>query len=169
MTIQKIWESSYPDVLKNYQLDPNVLTQTATRIIENSVQNYPSEPALTVVLPNGFSHTLTYQQVDQMSDAFACYLKHELHLKQGDVVGIQLPNSLHYPIAVFAIWKAGLVVTNINPLYTAKELRDQLKDCKAKLLIASDLFVQNALDVVYELNMNLIVANMKDFFQFVFG
>ncbi len=169
MTIQKIWESSYPDVLKNYQLDPNVLTQTATRIIENSVQNYPSEPALTVVLPNGFSHTLTYQQVDQMSDAFACYLKHELHLKQGDVVGIQLPNSLHYPIAVFAIWKAGLVITNINPLYTAKELRDQLKDCKAKLLIASDLFVQNALDVVYELNMNLIVANMKDFFQFPMG
>lgn len=169
MTMQKIWEASYPDVLKNYQLDTEILTQTATQIIENSVQNYQSEPAFTVVLSNGFSHTLSYQQVDQMSDAFACYLKHELHLKQGDVVGIQLPNSLHYPIAVFGIWKAGLIVTNINPLYTAKELRDQLQDSKAKLLIASDQFVQNAIDVVYELNINLIVASVKDFFQFPMG
>ncbi|MFC2995934.1 AMP-binding protein [Acinetobacter sichuanensis] len=169
MSMNKIWETSYPDTLKNYQFEPELLTETAAKIIKNSVQHYLLQPAFTVVLPNGFSHTLSYQQVDHLSDAFACYLKHELHLKQGDVVGIQLPNGLHYPIAVFGIWKAGLIVTNINPLYTAKELGDQLKDCKAKLLIASDLFVQNAMDVVDELNINLMVANMKDFFQFPVG
>ena len=52
-----------------------------------------------------------------------------------------MPNCLHYPIAVFACWKAGLIITNINPLYTARELEYQLNDSQAKALIVSDMFL----------------------------
>ena len=80
-----------------------------------------------------------------------------------------MPNSLHYPIAVFGIWKAGLILTNINPLYTATELKHQLQDSGAKLLIACDLFLKTAQPVLNTLKIDLVVASLSDFFNFPIG
>ena len=83
---------------------------------------------------------LTYSEVDQLSKAFAAYLQQEAHLKVGDHVAIQLPNLLQYPIALLGILRAGMVVVNVNPLYTSYEMEYQLRDSEAKAIILLDNF-----------------------------
>ena len=85
-------------------------------------------------------------------------------MQVGEVVAIQLPNSLHYPVAVLGAWKAGLIVTNVNPLYTEREVRNQLADSGARLLIACDLFVERVVPVVQELGVPLLTTSLGDFF-----
>ena len=98
----------------------------------------------------------------------ANFLQHRWQLQAGDVVGIQLPNSLHYPIAVLACWKIGAIISNINPLYTARELEYQLSDTQAKALIVSDLFVDTFEKVLQQqpkLNtFKLLTASLSEFF-----
>ena len=82
---------------------------------------------------------VTYAQTDSLSAAFAVYLQ-SLGLKQGDRVAIMMPNVPQYPIAVAAILRAGLVVVNVNPLYTPRELEHQLKDSGAKAIVIIENF-----------------------------
>src|SRR5699024_9443560 len=98
-----------------------------------------------------------------LSTAFANYLVAQ-GLQRGEVIAIQLPTSLHYPIAVMGAWKAGLIVTNMNPLYTAREVLMQIKDSGAKLLVASNLFANSVKSVVEDQGLQLILAAMSDFF-----
>jgi long-chain acyl-CoA synthetase len=116
------------------------------------------------VLPDGEQVELSFEQIDSLSDALAAFFRDCLGLVPGDVVAIQLPNSLHYPISAFATWKAGLIITNVNPLYTERELESQLVDSEAKLLIANDMFVQRAEGVAHALGVQMIVASLGDFF-----
>ncbi len=62
-------------------------------------------------------HNLTYQQLDQKSLAFAAYLQH-LGMQKGERIALMMPNLLQYPIALYGALRAGLVVVNVNPLYT---------------------------------------------------
>lgn len=71
--------------------------------------------------------------MDELSNVFSRFLVAQ-GLQPGDVVALQLPTCLHYPIAVLGAWKAGLIVTNMNPLYTAREAALQIEDSNAKLL-----------------------------------
>ena len=82
---------------------------------------------------------LTYAQTDSLSAAFAIYLQ-SLGLKQGDRVAIMMPNVPQYPVAVAAILRAGMVVVNVNPLYTPRELEHQLKDSGAKAIVIIENF-----------------------------
>src|SRR3546814_14767036 len=93
--------------------------------------------------------TLTYAQIDELSRQFAAYLLGELKLKKGDRVAIMMPNCLQYPIATFGILRAGLTVVNVNPMYTPRELRHQLVDSGASVVLVLDNFgftVQQALE-----------------------
>ncbi|MFU8925972.1 AMP-binding protein [Acinetobacter puyangensis] len=164
--VSKLWEISYPESLKNYQIDEEKLQGSLAEFAKVGAEKYSNDPAFSFVLPNGFSQSLSYSQIDRLSDAFANYLKNELKLDQGSVVAVQMPNALHYPIAAFGIWKAGLILTNINPLYTASELDSQLKDSNAKILIVCDLFVKNAQQVAKNHQLDLIVTSLNDFFSF---
>jgi long-chain acyl-CoA synthetase len=76
-------------------------------------------------MPNGMNGSLTYAQIDTLSDNFASYLREVVGLKQGDRVAVQMPNCLAYPIVAFGVFKAGLVLVNTNPLYTAPEMIHQ--------------------------------------------
>lgn len=158
------WEKSYPDYLRNYSIKLDALLPGIDEIAVESAKNFGVKPAFTVVLPTGDYADLSFAQVNAMSDALAAYLVHQLGLVRGDVVAIQLPNSLHYPVAAFGAWKAGLIVTNVNPLYTERELAAQLTDSGAKLLIVSDLFAQRAESVAAARGMTLMVAGLCDFF-----
>jgi long-chain acyl-CoA synthetase len=124
---------------------------------------YPDSNAFSMVLPNGLQQSLTFKQVDDLSTAFAAFLVAQ-GLQRGDVVAIQLPTSLHYPIAVMGAWKAGLIITNMNPLYTAREVALQIEDSNAKLLIASDLFANTVKPVVEQQGLPLVLCSMADFF-----
>ncbi len=79
--------------------------------------------------------SFTFSEIKKLSDQFAAHLQTKTDLKPGDRVAIMAPNILQYPIALFACLKAGFVVVNVNPLYTARELQYQLKDSGAKAIV----------------------------------
>ena len=97
-------------------------------------------PAFTCCLPNGMNGTLSFQQVDAMSDALAAYLRDIAGLKAGDRVAVQMPNCLSFPVAAFGVFKAGCVLVNVNPLYTADEMARQFADSRPHALIIMDMF-----------------------------
>lgn len=163
MTALHAWEKSYPASLRNYEIPAELLTGNLTQFSAQGAEQYPDSTAFTVVLPNGLQHSLTFKQVDELSNVFSRFLVAQ-GLQAGDVVALQLPTSLHYPIAVLGAWKAGLIVTNMNPLYTAREVALQIEDSKAKLLIAADLFAHSIQTVVQEYDLQLVLTSMGDFF-----
>ncbi|WP_421869504.1 AMP-binding protein [Motiliproteus sp.] len=99
-------------------------------VLALSCQRFADLPAYT-----SLGHTLTYAEVDRLSADFAAFLQHVLGLKAGDRIAVQLPNLIQYPVVVFGAIRAGLVVVNTNPLYTANEMRHQFNDSGAKALV----------------------------------
>lgn len=85
---------------------------------------------------SNMGHTLTYADVDRLSAAFASYIQYHTDLKPGDRIAVQLPNLLQYPVVVFGAMRAGLVVVNTNPLYTAREMVHQFTDAGCRALVA---------------------------------
>jgi long-chain acyl-CoA synthetase len=85
--------------------------------------------------------TLSYAQLDELSRAFAAWLQKKSGLQAGDRVALMMPNILQYPIAMFGVLRAGMVVVNTNPLYTARELEHQLRDSGAKAIVIVENFV----------------------------
>ncbi|MDA0427501.1 AMP-binding protein [Stutzerimonas frequens] len=81
---------------------------------------------------------LSYADLARQADAFARYLRHHAGLQPGDRLALQLPNSLQYPIATFGALKAGLVIVNTNPQYTAAEARHQFRDSGARAILVFD-------------------------------
>jgi len=80
-------------------------------------------------------HTLSFAEFSDLTVRFSRYLVDQLHLKPGDRIAVQLPNITQYPIAVWGAWRAGLIVVNTNPMYTAREVSHQLKDSGAVALV----------------------------------
>jgi long-chain acyl-CoA synthetase len=99
---------------------------------------------------------ITYAQTDSLSKAMAIYLQ-SLGLSQGDRVAVMLPNVPQYPVAVAAILRAGFVVVNVNPLYTARELEHQLKDSGAKAIIIIENFAATLQQVIAKTSIKQVV------------
>jgi len=112
-------------------------------LFEQAFEKYPSNAAYT-----NMGRTLDYAELDRLSMQFACYLQKTLGLTRGERVAIMLPNVLQYPVAMCGIFRAGLVVVNVNPLYTARELEHQLKDSGAKCIIILENFAHVLEDVI---------------------
>ncbi|MEH6826414.1 MAG: AMP-binding protein [Motiliproteus sp.] len=93
-------------------------------------KRYSDRPAFT-----SLGRTLSYRDVDRLSADFAAYLQQVLGLQPGDRIAVQLPNLIQYPVVVFGALRAGLVVVNTNPLYTANEMLHQFNDSGAKALV----------------------------------
>ena len=91
-------------------------------------------------MPNGMAASLTFAEVDRTSDEFAAYLRETLRLEPGARVAIQIPNGLAYPVAAFGIFKAGCVLVNVNPLYTAHEMAHVFADAEPSAIVAIDMF-----------------------------
>ncbi|MEQ1390414.1 long-chain fatty acid--CoA ligase [Acinetobacter radioresistens] len=166
---QRPWKKNLPASLQDYQFDATSIPQNLSELFDKAVHDFSDAAAFSLVLPTGLAKTLSFKQIQYYSDLLARYFQHELQLQPGDVVGLQMPNCLHYPIAVFACWKAGLIITNINPLYTARELEYQLNDSQAKALIVSDMFLATFEKVIAKNNdlksLALITASLSDFFD----
>lgn len=128
--MDKIWIKNYQagipatieDQMEKYGSIPDIL--------EESFKNYSNKKAFHCM-----GKDLTYGEVEQQSRKFASYLENNLGLKKGDRVALMLPNILQYPVALFGILRAGMVVVNVNPLYTPRELEHQMKDSGAKAIV----------------------------------
>ena len=108
--------------------------------VSAKAEKFGKLPAFTTCLPSGMNGTLTYAQADEMSDALAIYLRDVVGLRAGDRVAVQVPNCLGYPIAAMAIFKAGCILVNVNPLYTAEEMVKQFKDAGPSAIVIIDMF-----------------------------
>jgi long-chain acyl-CoA synthetase len=142
MTVERPWLDNYPAGIPA-QVDVDEFPSIPA-VLEGAIGKYRDRPAFA-----NMGRTFTYAQVDEYSRRFAAYLLGELKLKKGDRVAIMMPNCLQYPIATFGILRAGLTVVNVNPMYTPRELRHQLVDSGASVILVLDNFghtVEQALE-----------------------
>ena len=135
-------------------------------LIEAAAEGFGKQPFLTTALPNGASATLNFAEVDTHSANLARYLRDELKLEKGAVVAIQSPNCISNVLSMLGVLRAGLVLTNINPLYTAHETRRQLRDAKAVVLITSSLFPEATEEALHGTDVaTVITLSLTDFFS----
>lgn len=155
--MEKIWLKSYPPGVPA-EIDPDAY-RSLVELFENSCKKYPDSPAFY-----SLGKTITYRELDAYTRDFAAYLQTDLKLKKGDRFAIMLPNILQYPIAMFGALRAGLVIVNVNPLYTVDELKHQMNDSGADVLLVLTNFanvVQKALPQMQSLK-HVIVTNVGD-------
>jgi long-chain acyl-CoA synthetase len=117
--------------------------QSIPEVLEASCDKFRHNPAYM-----NMGTSLSYDDMDRLSNQFASYLINDLKLKKGDRVAIMLPNVLQYPIAAFGVLRAGLTVVNTNPLYTARELKHQLNDSGASAIVVLDNFAATLAEVL---------------------
>ncbi len=128
MSRKKPWLKNYPEnTPEELVFDPR---KTLVRILDEAETEYSDNKAFV-----NFGVSISYQQVAKDSKSFAAYLQNVLGLKKGDRLAIMMPNLLQYPVAVFGALRAGLIVVNVNPLYTPRELEHQLRDSGAKAIL----------------------------------
>jgi long-chain acyl-CoA synthetase len=132
MYLNPIWLKSYPEGVPA-DIDPSQYS-SLVGLLEESFAKYADRTAYSFM-----GKDLSFAQTDQESLGLAAYLQ-SLGLSKGDRVAVMMPNVPQYPVAVAAILRAGLVVVNVNPLYTARELEHQLKDSGAKAIVIIENF-----------------------------
>ncbi len=138
--------------------------RTIGDLIGAAAHLYGRKPAFTACLPNGMNGTLTFDQVDEMSDALAVYLREIAGLERGDRVALQMPNGLSFPIAAFAVFKAGCILVNVNPLYTSEEMAKQFEDAEPNALIIVDMFADKLPGAIKGHPIpNIIVTQVAEF------
>ncbi|KQU76809.1 MULTISPECIES: long-chain-fatty-acid--CoA ligase [unclassified Rhizobacter] len=160
--MDKTWLKQYPSGVPE-QIDVEQYT-SLTALIDESLKKYADLPAYKFM-----GKVFTFRQVDDASRAFAAYLQ-SLGLEKGDRVAIMMPNVPQYPIAVAGILRAGMVVVNVNPLYTPRELEHQLKDSGSKAILIIENFaatLQACLAAVP--TKKIILATMGDMLGFPKG
>jgi len=151
MSIERPWLAHYPEGVPA-QIDVNQYASVAA-VIEEAFERFRQRPAFA-----SFGKVLSYGQIDEMSRQFAGYLTGVLKLGKGDRIAIMMPNVLQYPIALFGALRAGLVVVNTNPMYTARELKHQLEDAGAKAIVVLDNFAATLQQVVAETHVEHIIT-----------
>lgn len=139
------------------EIDPEQFSSLVT-MFEAAVAKYADQPAFI-----NMGATITYRKLEERSRAFAAYLQNELKLEKGDRVALMMPNLLQYPIALFGVLRAGMVVVNVNPLYTPRELKHQLVDSGAKAIVVVSNFAKTLAEVVNETPVeSVIVTRLGD-------
>ncbi len=133
----------------------------------DTAKKYGNQDAFSTVLPNGFTCTHSFAEIDRLSDSFAAYLRLHLRLEKGDRVAVQLPNCPAWPICAFGILKAGCVLVNTNPMYTEHEMEHLLTDSGAKVLIILNLFLGKLDKAIPATQVrHIVVSDLGDFFPF---
>jgi len=148
--VNKIWLASYPDIVPA-ELPPLEHASLA-ELLEESCARYADRPAFT-----SMGKSITYRDLDLQTRKIAAWLQ-SLDLQKGDRVAVMMPNVLQNPIAVYGILRAGLVVVNVNPLYTPRELEHQLRDCGAKAIFVLENFAHTVEQVLAHTDVRHVVV-----------
>ena len=142
-SLNKVWLKRYPpDVPAEISADRYT---SLVDLFEHATQHYADQVAFI-----NMGQPMTYRQLEKQSRAFAAWLQQGLGLKQGDRVALMMPNLLQYPVALFGVLRAGMVVVNVNPLYTPRELKHQLIDSGASAIVIVSNFAHTLEKVVAE-------------------
>ncbi len=149
MRTKKPWLKHYPEGTPHLlEFDPR---GTLVKLLDESEKKYPDHLAFA-----NFGASIDYTKISQDSRSFAAYLQNVLGLKKGDRIAMMMPNLLQYPVAIFGALRAGLIVVNVNPLYTPRELKHQLQDSGAKTII----IFENSAHVLSAINDDLEIEHV---------
>ncbi len=155
MIEERVWLGSYPEGV-TADIDASQYPSLVDLMADSFVK-YANRTAYSFM-----GQDISYAQTDVKSQALAAYFQ-SLDLEKGDRVAIMMPNVPQYPVAVAAILRAGLVVVNVNPLYTPRELEHQLKDSGAKAIVIIENFAVTLQKCIAETQIeHVVVCAMGD-------
>ena len=161
-TADRPWLAAYPDGVPA-DIDVNQYP-SLVHLMEESFRRFGDRTAYSFM-----GKDVSFAQTDALSQAFAAYLQ-GLGLVKGDRVAIMMPNVPQYPVVVAAILRAGLVVVNVNPLYTARELEHQLKDSGSKAIVIIENFARTLEQCIAATPVkHVVLAAMGDLLGFLKG
>jgi len=154
--VKKPWLAAYAEGVPETLPTPE--HRSVRDMFEAAFREFPDRPAFT-----NMGTTMTFRELDRLSMQFACYLQKDLGLLKGERVAIMLPNVLQYPVALCGIFRAGLVVVNVNPLYTGRELKHQLTDSGARSIVILENFAHTLAGIMAEAPVpNVITTGVGD-------
>jgi long-chain acyl-CoA synthetase len=157
---QKPWLKNYPPGVPA-EIDISKYSNIMS-VFDEAIRKFRSKPAFT-----NMDVTLSFEELDQKSGQFASFLQNELKLKKGDRIALQMPNLLQFPVALFGALRAGLVVVNTNPLYTAPEMKHQFRDSGAKAIVILANFANHLESILKETKIeSVVVTEIGDLFPF---
>lgn len=149
--MSKPWLNTYPPGVPA-EIDPSAHASIA-QMADACFGEFAARPAYLQM-----GRQLTYGDLDRHSKAFGAWLQHKAGVGRGDRVAIMLPNILQYPIALFGVLRAGGVVVNTNPLYTARELEHQLNDSGAEVIVILENFAHVLQEVIARTRIRQVIV-----------
>src|SRR5207302_986662 len=149
--VERIWLKSYPPGVPA-EINPNEY-RSLVELFETSIRNYGARAAF-----NNMGRTISFAELDTMSRDFGAWLQAR-GLVRGARVALMMPNCLQYPVAMFGALRAGATVVNVNPLYTARELEYQLRDCGAEAIVILENFAHVLQEVLPRTPLRHIVVS----------
>ena len=157
--MEKIWLKTYPPGVPT-TINPDEFSSLAA-MVQDSCHRFADRPAF-----ENLGTKITYKELLDKSLQLSAYFQKVLHLVKGDRVAIMLPNLIQYPIILLAALQAGLVVVNINPLYTERELLYPLQDSGAKVIFVLANFADELVNVVSQTQVeHVIITGVGDEFS----
>jgi long-chain acyl-CoA synthetase len=163
ISMERIWLRHYPHDIPA-EVDVHEF-DSLKDVLQHSCERFSDLPAY-----GNMGESISYADLDRLSRNFAAYLQNSLGLHKGDRVAIMMPNLLQYPVALFGVLRAGLVVVNVNPQYTAPELEHQLKDSGAVVIVVLENFAHTLQEVLERnptLKLTVITTEVGDLFGLV--
>lgn len=152
----KMWLKSYPSGIPA-EINAD-LFKSIPDLIDKIAIKFADKPAY-----HNLGHTLSYAALERLSRDFAAFLQGLPNMAKGERVAIMAPNLLQYPVALFGILRAGMIVVNINPLYTPRELGSQLKDSGAKAIVILENFASTLQQVLGDTPIeHVIISQLGD-------
>lgn len=149
--MDKVWLKHYP---KGVPAEINLHEfGSLNDIFERACSRYRQRRAFS-----NMGASLSYGRLDELSRAFAAFLQRRAGLQRGDRVAIMMPNLLQYPVALFGALRAGMVVVNVNPLYTARELEHQMQDSGAKAIVVVENFAATVAQVLPNTALKTVIT-----------
>jgi len=131
--MERLWLNSYPPGVAA-EVDVHAFGSLID-VLDESVRLYARRTAFICM-----GKSMAYAELDRLSRNFAGYLQHDLGLQKGARVVLMMPNILQYPVCLFGALRAGCIVVNCNPLYTASELAHQVADSGAETIVILENF-----------------------------
>jgi long-chain acyl-CoA synthetase len=122
-------------------------------MLASSCERFADRPAY-----RSMGATISFRQLDDASRSFAAWLQKVAGLQRGDRVALMMPNLLQYPVVLFGVLRAGMVVVNVNPLYTPRELEHQLKDADARAIVVLENFAHTLEQVIASTPVRTVVT-----------
>lgn len=150
MSEERPWLKNFPTGVPA-NIDPDAYA-TLNDLIDEIFEKYRSQPAFICM-----GKAFTFDEIDKKATDFGAYLQSR-GLEAGDRIALMMPNLLQYPIALFGALRAGLIVVNTNPLYTAREMRHQFMDSGVKGIVIAEMFAHNLEKIIGDTNIKVVIT-----------